>query len=75
MADTSRFVTPYKYAQLCGVSATAINRRIERGQLEVMEMTNPIDGTSKRYIDTSKFPVEQTKAELRNYPAKLKKKE
>ncbi|PRY13783.1 hypothetical protein CLV24_105153 [Pontibacter ummariensis] len=63
-----KYVTPYKYAKICGVSATAINNRINNKQLEVVDLENPIDGTVKRYIDTEKYPPAQTIAEMRNYP-------
>ena len=64
----SRYVTPYKYAQLVGVSTTAINNRIKNGLLTVEEFENPVDGSVKRYVDTEKYPPAQTIAELRSYP-------
>lgn len=65
--ENQRFVTPYKYAQLCGVSDTAIYGRIERGVLEVVE-DKAMDGTVKRYIDTAKFPP----VKINNYPFEFK---
>lgn len=53
--NTPKFVTPYKYAQLCGVSTAAIYQRISRGILEVKEVIG-VDETVKKYIDTEKFP-------------------
>lgn len=50
-----KYVTPYKYAELCGVSPTAINRRIKRGVLDVEEVSQ-IDGSTKRFVNTEKFP-------------------
>jgi len=50
-----KLVTPYKYAQLCGVSTAAIYQRISREVLEVVEKEAP-DGSMKQYIDTLKFP-------------------
>lgn len=58
-----RFVTPYKYAQLCGVSESAIYGRIKRGALEVVEEKS-LDGTVKTFVDTEKFPP----GRLINYP-------
>ncbi len=66
-AKQPKYVTPYKYAKLCGVSTTAINNRIKNQLLEVEELEQP-DGTTQRYVNTEKFPVSQTVAELRNYP-------
>ncbi|PSR56058.1 hypothetical protein AHMF7605_22430 [Adhaeribacter arboris] len=70
MADKKpvpQFVTPYKYAQLCGVSYTAIYGRIERGLIELSEETS-MDGTVKRLIDTIKFPP----TKLNDYPIEYK---
>ncbi|RDV10738.1 hypothetical protein DXT99_25870 [Pontibacter diazotrophicus] len=69
MADKAhpRFVTPYKYAQLCGVSDSAIYGRIERGALEVVE-EQTLNGATKRYIDTDKFPPSR----LNDYPIEYK---
>ena len=50
-----RYVTPYKYAKLCGVSTQAIYKRIAKGVLEKVELPLP-DGTIKEYIDLEKFP-------------------
>lgn len=58
-----RLVTPYKYAQLCGVSTAAIYQRISREILTVEEKEAP-DGTVKQYIDTEKYPPSR----LINYP-------
>lgn len=69
----TRYVTPYKYAKLCGVSPTAINQRINRGVLVAEDITNPVDGSVKRYIDTEKFPPEETIADIREYPRGEKK--
>lgn len=63
-----QFVTPYKYAQLCGVSESAIYGRIERGILTV-KIEVSLDGKEKRYIDTDLFPPEK----LINYPIEYKK--
>lgn len=62
-----KYVTPYKYAELCGVSPTAINRRIKRGVLDVVEVEQ-IDGSKKRFIDTETFPP----ARLNDYPIAFK---
>ncbi|WP_276499852.1 hypothetical protein [Pontibacter litorisediminis] len=69
----AKYVTPYKYAQLCGVSTTAINNRIKNGQLEVEEIENPIDGSVKRYVNTEKYPVAQTIIEIRTYSIETKR--
>ncbi|RDV11107.1 hypothetical protein DXT99_25170 [Pontibacter diazotrophicus] len=76
MADKAhpRFVTPYKYAQLCGVSDSAIYQRIERGQLEV-HVEQSLDGKEKRYVDTEKFPPEKLIDYPIQYKGKKKKKE
>lgn len=71
--DQTKYVTPYKYAKLCGVSTTAINNRIKNGQLEVEEIENPIDGSVKRYVNTEKYPVTQTIAEIRSYSIETKR--
>lgn len=63
-----RFVTPYKYAQLCGVSESAIYGRIERGVITVKVETS-LDGKQKRYIDTEMFPPKK----MINYPIEYKK--
>lgn len=70
----TRFVTPYKYAQLCGISDTAVYGRIERGALEVTE-EKAIDGTIKRYIDTEKFPPVKLNAYPIEFKGRKKKKE
>jgi hypothetical protein len=72
MSTTTKYVTPYKYAQLCGVSATAINNRIRNEQLQVVELSQP-DGSVKRYIDTEAYPPAKTKQELRSYPVASKR--
>lgn len=63
-----RYVTPYKFAELCGVSPTAINRRIKRGVLDVEDVPQ-IDGSTKRFIDTEKFPPSR----LIDYPIEHKR--
>lgn len=68
--STPRYVTPYKYAQLCGVSDSAIYSRINRGVLGVIEKEDEMDGTIKRYIDTEKYPP----SKLNDYPSEITKK-
>lgn len=63
-----KFVTPYKYAELCGVSASAINSRIKRGALDVEDVPQ-IDGSTKRFINTEKFPPSR----LIDYPIEHKR--
>ena len=64
----SRYVTPYKYAELCGVSPSAINSRIKRGALDVEDVPQ-IDGSTKRFINTDKFPPSR----LIDYPIEHKR--
>ncbi|WP_164851245.1 hypothetical protein [Larkinella soli] len=52
------YVTPYKYAKLCGVSHQAIYERIQRGLIEVVQIPSP-DGQVKNYIDTDRFPPQK----------------
>lgn len=50
-----KYVTPYKYATLCGVSPQAIYSRIASGILEKVQIPAPT-GEMKDYIDIEKFP-------------------
>lgn len=68
----SKYVTPYQYAKLCGVSTTAINNRIKTGLLEVEELPQP-DGTAKRYINTEVYQPEKVLSEMRTYPTETKR--
>lgn len=56
----TRYVTPYKYAKLCGVSSQAIYLRISRGVLDLIKIVGP-DGQEKSYIDIDKNPPERWK--------------
>lgn len=67
--DPNRFVTPYKYAELCGVSHQAINQRIMNKSIEVT-----LSGDGHRLIDTEKFPPTKgrvKKSETEKKPEKV----
>lgn len=55
-----KYVTPYKYAKLCGVSSQAIYDRIKSGSLETIEKTD-FQGEVKRVIDLKKYPPSKGK--------------
>ena len=52
-----KYLTPYKYAKLCGVSTQAIYSRIKAGTIEKVQIPDPT-GELKDYIDIEKFPPE-----------------
>ncbi|GHA81821.1 hypothetical protein [Pontibacter akesuensis] len=68
----TKYVSPYQYAKLCGVSTTAINNRIKNELLGVEELPQP-DGSTKRYINTEEFPPEKTISKIRSYPTETKR--
>ncbi|SFF39644.1 hypothetical protein [Spirosoma endophyticum] len=49
------YVTPYHYAQLCGLTRQAIYNRIIKGTLPVVRLKGP-RGEPIGYIDTEAFP-------------------
>ena len=49
------YVTPYHYAQLCGLTRQAIYNRIDKGTLPVVRLEGPT-GKLIAYIDTEAFP-------------------
>lgn len=53
-----KYVTPYRYAKLCGVLPHAIYSRIAKGLLEKVQIPDPT-GELKDYIDTERFPPER----------------
>lgn len=55
-----RYVTPYRYAQLCEVSTQAIYSRIKSKSLQVVDHVE-LGGGKKKYIDTDKFPPSKGK--------------
>lgn len=57
-----KYVTPYKYASLCGVKPQAIYQRIAKGTLEKVQIPSA-DGTMKDYIDVDKFPPARLREE------------
>ncbi|CAN5393441.1 hypothetical protein BH09BAC4_BH09BAC4_16040 [soil metagenome] len=50
-----RYVTPYHYAKLCGLTRQAIYNRINTGTLSVLLLEGPA-GEPIRYIDVEAHP-------------------
>ncbi|MVM31188.1 hypothetical protein GO755_14190 [Spirosoma sp. HMF4905] len=57
-----KYVTPYQYAKLCGVSSQAIYSRISKGLVEKVQIPDPT-GSLKDYIDIEKYPPERIRKE------------
>jgi hypothetical protein len=55
---TNRYLTPAAYARLCGVSRTAIMKRVESGRINLTIRDNP-DGTRSKYVDCETYPPEK----------------
>ena len=60
-----KYVTPYQYAKLCGVSSQAIYSRISKGLIEKVQIPDPT-GAVKDYIDTDKYPPERLRQKGKN---------
>jgi hypothetical protein len=55
-----KLYSPYKYADLCGVSTQAIYQRIRLGTLITVSIPDA-SGKKKNYIDISKYPPNRKK--------------
>ena len=52
------YVTPYRYARLCGVSPQYIYQRLAAGTLQKHTQPQP-NGTVRVFIDTEAYPPER----------------
>ena len=52
-----KYVTPYQFAKLCGVSTQAIYSRISKGTIDKVQIPDPT-GAIQDYIDVDRFPPE-----------------
>jgi hypothetical protein len=50
-----KYVTPYQYAKLCGLTRQAIYNRINKGTLEIVVLKEA-EGITSRYIYIDAFP-------------------
>lgn len=68
-----KYATPYKYAQLCGVSRQAIYQRIASGTLKTESFTNPLTSEVIAVINLKTYPPTKGKTKDEIPIMKIKK--
>ena len=60
--DRNRFVSPYRYALLAGLTCSAVYNRIKRGNMELVSLVDE-HGDHRGYIDLVKYEIKRRKYE------------